>query len=271
VTIVEPRGRSTRIVRVDLPLARRGHQASRDDVARACREHVCGIEWDRQRQEPASSALPTHLLLLEGRPASHQRRVPRHGRRLHDCVWLPPEVGRSTLAAVPLHRTICRTSDDRVRASLAASVLQAPGFPSDVGVFRLNSTTVRQSGLEPAFRRNTAERVYLTEAAPNPEVAGSNPAPATHGGPGDRGVSRRLSLWPAAICKRFAGGMSDSFRSRASFLSRARTALSVAAEELGRPVGSVRDVQPEQRLTCCVTACNEKELTSLWSVRSSAK
>jgi hypothetical protein len=28
--------------------------------------------------------------------------------------------------------------------------------------------------------------VYLIEAAHNPEVAGSNPAPATHEGPGNR-------------------------------------------------------------------------------------
>jgi hypothetical protein len=34
------------------------------------------------------------------------------------------------------------------------------------------------TGSEPAFRRNTAERVYISEAAHNPEVAGSNPAPA---------------------------------------------------------------------------------------------
>jgi hypothetical protein len=34
-----------------------------------------------------------------------------------------------------------------------------------------------KSGSEPAFRRNEAERVYPIEAAHNPEVAGSNPAP----------------------------------------------------------------------------------------------
>jgi hypothetical protein len=33
--------------------------------------------------------------------------------------------------------------------------------------------------LAPAFRRNTAERAYRIEAAHNPEVAGSDPAPAT--------------------------------------------------------------------------------------------
>jgi hypothetical protein len=60
-----------------------------------------------------------------------------------------------------------------------ASTLQASGFRWDVTVFRLNATVVGQSGSESAFRRNTAERVYTFEAAHNPEVAGSNPAPAT--------------------------------------------------------------------------------------------
>ena len=60
----------------------------------------------------------------------------------------------------------------------AASVLQASAFRSDVTVFRLNATTEVQSGSEPAFGRNTAERVYTIEVAHNPEVAGSNPAPA---------------------------------------------------------------------------------------------
>jgi hypothetical protein len=60
-----------------------------------------------------------------------------------------------------------------------ASVLQASTFRDDVALFRLNATALGQSGLEPAFRRNTAARVYTSEAAHNPEVAGSNPAPAT--------------------------------------------------------------------------------------------
>ena len=34
------------------------------------------------------------------------------------------------------------------------------------------------TAVQPAFRRNTAERAYTIEAAHNPEVAGSNPAPA---------------------------------------------------------------------------------------------
>src|SRR6266516_6653144 len=67
-----------------------------------------------------------------------------------------------------------------------ASVLQASGFRSDVTVFRLNARPRRQTGSEAAFRRNTAERVYTIEAAHNPEVAGSNPAPATYKGPGNR-------------------------------------------------------------------------------------
>jgi hypothetical protein len=43
--------------------------------------------------------------------------------------------------------------------------------------------------LEPAFRRNTAAGVDTIEAAHNPEVAGSNPAPATQKGPGNRAFS----------------------------------------------------------------------------------
>jgi hypothetical protein len=68
----------------------------------------------------------------------------------------------------------------------AASVLQASGFRSDVTVFRLNARPRPKTGSESAFRRNTAERVYLNEAAHNPEVAGSNPAPATEKGSGNR-------------------------------------------------------------------------------------
>jgi hypothetical protein len=72
---------------------------------------------------------------------------------------------------------------------LAASGLQASGFRGDVTVFRLNAADLGESASEPAFRRNTAERVYTTEAAHNPEVAGSNPAPATQEGPGNRAFS----------------------------------------------------------------------------------
>jgi hypothetical protein len=55
----------------------------------------------------------------------------------------------------------------------------------DVTVFPLNARPQPKTGSEPAFRRNTAERVYITEAAHNPEVAGSNPAPATAKGAGN--------------------------------------------------------------------------------------
>src|SRR5829696_6248194 len=61
----------------------------------------------------------------------------------------------------------------------AASVLQASGLRSDVTVFRLNTASGCQSCSETALRRNTTERVYRVEAAHNPQVAGSNPAPAT--------------------------------------------------------------------------------------------
>jgi hypothetical protein len=81
---------------------------------------------------------------------------------------IPPELGSVTSGI--------RTGHQRIAA---ASVLQASGLRSDVTVFRLNATAAAESGLEPAFRRNTAERAYGIEAAHNPEVAGSNPAPAT--------------------------------------------------------------------------------------------
>ena len=69
------------------------------------------------------------------------------------------------------------------RIGWAASVLQASGFRADVAVFRRNAQPRPKTGPERAFRRNTAERVHLIEAAHNPEVAGSNPAPATGGAP----------------------------------------------------------------------------------------
>jgi hypothetical protein len=78
--------------------------------------------------------------------------------------------------------------------ALAASGLQASTFRGDVTLFRLNATPAGDSGLEPAFRWNTAERVYIVEAAHNPEVAGSNPAPATNEGPRKRGLALDLLL-----------------------------------------------------------------------------
>ena len=66
-----------------------------------------------------------------------------------------------------------------------ASVLQAPGFRRDVTVFRLSAAWAGDSGLEPAFRRNEAAHEDTIVAAHNPEVAGSNPAPATAKGPGN--------------------------------------------------------------------------------------
>jgi hypothetical protein len=74
-------------------------------------------------------------------------------------------------------------------ATQIASVLQASGFRGDVIVFRLNARRRRETGSGSAFRRNTAERVCMIEAAHNPEVAGSNPAPATGKGPGDKAFS----------------------------------------------------------------------------------
>src|SRR5919204_4090892 len=69
--------------------------------------------------------------------------------------------------------------------SPAASVLQAPGLRGDVTVFHLKAGPPRKTGAVSAFRRNSAESMYLIEAAHNPRVAGSNPAPATAKGPGN--------------------------------------------------------------------------------------
>jgi hypothetical protein len=80
----------------------------------------------------------------------------------------------------------------------AASVLQASGFLGDVTVFRLNAAAVGQSGSEPACQRNTAERVYLFEAAHNPEVAGSNPALAIAQGAGNGALCFLLAARPLA-------------------------------------------------------------------------
>ena len=82
--------------------------------------------------------------------------------------------------------------------SSAASVLQASGFRRDVTVFRLNATAEGHSGSGPAFRRNEAEHVYTIEAAHNPEVAGSNPAPAT-----------RKALLGGAFCLQVRRGERD--------------------------------------------------------------
>jgi hypothetical protein len=65
----------------------------------------------------------------------------------------------------------------------AARVLQASRFRKDVTAFRLNARPRPKTGSEPAFRRNEAEHVCTIEAAHNPEVAGSNPAPAIQKGP----------------------------------------------------------------------------------------
>jgi hypothetical protein len=71
--------------------------------------------------------------------------------------------------------------------------LQASGFRWDATVFRLNARPRPKIGSEPAFRRDTAERVYTFEAAYNPEVAGSKSCPRYF----ERRWKRRLSLLPA--------------------------------------------------------------------------
>ena len=104
------------------------------------------------------------------------------------------------------HRTLRWAADlvpgwkDDARNRLAASALQASDFRSDVTAFRLNAAVVRKSGSLPAFRRNTAARVYMSEAAHNPEVAGSNPAPAT-----GKGLSLSIASGTARLCEAMDG------------------------------------------------------------------
>jgi hypothetical protein len=90
-----------------------------------------------------------------------------------------------------------------------ASAVQASSFRRDVAVFRLDAACAGDSGPEPAFRRNEAAHAYTIEAAPNPEVAGSNPAPATDEGPGNRAfglvrMGRTRWLRPASVTKHLA-------------------------------------------------------------------
>src|SRR6266511_1199665 len=66
-------------------------------------------------------------------------------------------------------------------------------------------TVAAENCSEPAFRRNTAARVYITEPAHNPEVAGSNPAPATEKGPQAR-LSHKPRPWPGFVVR---GGKDD--------------------------------------------------------------
>jgi hypothetical protein len=82
-----------------------------------------------------------------------------------------------------------------------ASVVQASGFRRDVTVFRLNAACAGDSGSEHAFRWNEAAHEYTIEAAHNPEVAGSNPAPATAEGPGN-GAFLFMSLGLASVGER---------------------------------------------------------------------
>jgi hypothetical protein len=68
-------------------------------------------------------------------------------------------------------------------ATRAASVLQASGVRAIATVFRLNASVAGQSGLGVCISAEYGRTRLHTEAAHDPEVAGSNPAPATHKGP----------------------------------------------------------------------------------------
>ena len=99
-------------------------------------------------------------------------------------------VGKNRAAAIntpwfpfapPYHRGVSVRLGIRSGCKRSASI----ALRGDVIVFRLNARSPAKTGSDPAFRRNEAERVYIIEAADNPEVAGSNPAPATAKGAGN--------------------------------------------------------------------------------------
>src|SRR5512133_1673735 len=92
--------------------------------------------------------------------------------------WTQFEEFPTFLEGIPSAQQFDATNP-RFGTASTASVLQASGFRGDVTVFRLNARRRPETASECAFRRNTAEHVYAIEAAHNPEVAGSNPAPAT--------------------------------------------------------------------------------------------
>jgi hypothetical protein len=145
-------------------------------VPRAVPRHLTGGEAPTSTVAPsASSRWKSRRLRLRSKPAYNIATGPSflsRGRAEHRSAG-------GLLHGIPYHRAF--EIDLRLQA-----FLQASGFRSDVTVFRLNARPPPKTSSKRAFRRNTAERVYLFEAAHNPEVAGSNPAPATAKGPGGR-------------------------------------------------------------------------------------
>jgi predicted Ser/Thr protein kinase len=72
--------------------------------------------------------------------------------------------------------------------------------------------------LELALRRNAAARVCSLEAAHNPEVAGSNPAPATSKGPGNRAFCLQRPGIGSHTCSCFSAARSRAALCRLSRL-----------------------------------------------------
>jgi hypothetical protein len=79
-------------------------------------------------------------------------------------------------------------------------------------VFHLNARPGPKTGLEPAFRRNTAERLYAIEAAHNPEVAGSNPAPAMDSLATSSGIRSLVKALPRERLQRLYHGRTGNRR-----------------------------------------------------------
>src|SRR5438067_9219768 len=115
---------------------------------------------------PAGRRRPEHSRVQRGLPRQQRcsvTSVPARRQLLGD-IPLTTVAQSAQLAAATLVSLIGSASGE---AASTASALQAPGFRGDVIVFHPNAADVDESGSEPAFSRNTAERVCTFEAAHN--------------------------------------------------------------------------------------------------------
>src|SRR5262249_5484377 len=159
-----------------------------------CYSTACpALSWAGRPRQPACR----FNVFWGGGPAATSRRLTLRRRRAAPAF----AAQQGQLVRVGVEQCIPAPENDRpcarahFRRFPTASALRASGFPSDVTVFD-DLQLGCANWLTPAFRRYPAEHLYGIEAAHNPEVAGSNPAPATQKGPGSGAffVSSRTSI-----------------------------------------------------------------------------
>ena len=165
---------------------------------------------------------------------------------LHSTAALELLNGQATIGGkASVAGSACRRGPpSRLSPGLPSATLdlaEAPVFRGDVTVFRLDATAEVWSGLESRLRRTTAERVYTSEPAHNPEAAGSNPAPAIGKAPGNGAF--RISEKMTAINRR-ARTQAEPARSR-SREARPLSRLTSARSRFARG-DDVRAVRPSR-------------------------